>query len=454
MNVFKKAFARVRRMTAKQAVIAGVFALAVVGAAALGNSIKQTSYAFDCSPNAIMHCGAGDPNTFINKIPAQGDLSAIYNGFGLQSGDYARFRGEAKQGIAYRNGDIVVDGQVVATNSWSIGRSKKAHSWNWNGYWADYATVVNRSDIPVMVLFDENGDMEFAAMYDCGNPTTGNIQRNSAECHALTKSEVPGEKDTYLFTVNAPHSSRVSINKVEYNFGDGTTATANDLNPVKHKFTKPGNFTVTVKVTFNMPFGKVKTVEGVNCKTQVTVLAPYYACVSLMPRALNDKKTQFRFTVTTSQGNGATLKDVDFTLDGKTTTTGVTAKDTDGKIFKDYSFDDSLTHTIVAKVNFNVADGVQSKTCQAQVTPEKAPECKPGIPVGDARCQDYCKPGIPVGDSRCQDYCKPGIPVGDAQCTPPELPNTGMGNLLGLFAGTSAAGALAHRVVTTKRRRG
>ena len=46
--------------------------------------------------------------------------------------------------------------------------------------------------------------------------------------------------------------------------------------------------------------------------------------------------------------------------------------------------------------------------------PEKPAECKPGIPVGDARCVDKpkeCKPGIPVGDSRCVDKPeKPDVP--------------------------------------------
>lgn len=438
---------RVSKISPKQLTIAAAFVVALTGAVSLGHATKQTTRAADCTGNAVLKCGVQNPNHFIDRVAANDqNTQPAYDAFGLQSTDYNRFRSEAKHGIAYKNGTIVVDGRVVATDAWSIGRHQKPYSWNWNGYWASKAQDVFRgNEIPVMVLFDDNGAMEFAVMYDCGNPTTGNIIRPSFDCKSLTKSEVQGEKDTYMFTVDAPASNGATVAKVVYNFGDGTTETRSDLSGVKHKFTKPGNFTITASVTFNLPGGKTKTVEGVKCKTQVKVEAPFYACLQLIPTVLNDKKTQFRFTVKTNQGNGATLKDADFTLDGKNTTTGVTEKDAQGNIYKDYSFTDSVEHTIVVKVNFNVADGVQSKTCEAKVTPEKQPMCTvPGkemYPPNAPECQEECKPGIPKGDSRCEEQ-----PVA-------ELPKTGMGNVLGLFAGTSALGAVAHRVVSNRRGR-
>jgi len=439
---------RLQGTSTKQLVIASAFVFALAGAVGLGLSTRQTTHAADCSGNAILKCGVSDANNFINRAQTnEQDTQWIYDRFGLQTNEYQKFRNEAKRGIAYRDGTIKVDGVTVATDAWSIGRFKKAHSENWNGLWADSAQNVNRSDIPVMVLFNDKGEMDFAVMYDCGNPTTGKIVRNSYDCKSLTKTAVEGEQDTYMFTVDAPHSSNVSIAKVVYTFGDGTTETRSDLNAVKHKFTKPGNYTVTVSVTFNLPGGKSQTVTS-NCKTQVTILKPFYACVQVIPTALNDKKTQSRFAVKTSQGNGATLKDVDFTLDGSNTTTGVTTKDDKGMIYKEYTFaEDGKKHEVVAKVNFNVADGVQSDTCKASVTSTKPPMCdKPGkenFPPNAPECQDECKPGIPKGDAKCEEVLSVAT----------ELPKTGMGSLLGLFAGTSAAGAVAHRVVTSRRQR-
>jgi hypothetical protein len=439
---------RIRKPSTKQLVIASAFVFALAGAVGLGLSTRQTTHAADCTPNAVLHCGTPDANNFINRVQAnEQGTQGVYDQFGLQASEYQAFRSQSKQGIAYRDGTIKVDGVTVATDAWSIGRTKKSKSWNWNGFWADTAQNVNNSDIPVMVMFNDKGEMDFAVMYDCGNPTTGKIVRNDYDCKSLTKTEVQGEKDTYMFTVDAPHSGNVSIAKVVYTFGDGTTETRSDLAAVKHKFTKPGNYQVTVSVTFNLPGGKQQTVTG-NCKTNVTIPKPFYACVQVIPTALNDKKTQFRFAVKTNQGNGATLKDVDFTLDGSNTTTGVTTKDDKGMIYKDYTFaEDGKTHEVVAKVNFNVADGVQSDTCKASVTSTKPPMCdKPGkenFPPNAPECQDECKPGIPKGDAKCEEVLSVAT----------ELPNTGMGSLLGLFAGTSAAGAVAHRVVTSRRQR-
>jgi hypothetical protein len=447
------------KISSKQLLVAGAFTVALGAAVGLGLATKQStsaaSWTRDCTPNAIDNqnsnggCGAASAAELVadTRTNSPNDLQAVYTKFGLPTSEYNRFASEARQGIAYKDGRIVVDGQTVATDAWSIGRSKKANSWNWNGYWADSAQNVFRgNEVPVMVFFNANGEMQSAIMNPCGNPTTGKIVKNTAECTSLTKSNVSGKKDTYSFKTAVNMVGNVSVAKVVYNFGDGTTETKTDLSPVEHTFTKSS--TVTVSVTFKLPGGKTK-VDGVKCKTQVTVAIPYYACTQLTPRALNDKKTQFRFTVKTSQGNGATLKDADFTLDGTNTTTGVTTKDEQGNIYKEYTFtEDGKSHKIVAKVNFNVAGGVQSKTCEAAVTSTKAPECpgKPGVPPESPECNPpaECKPDIPVGDARCEDT---------PQVLAAELPHTGIGNIFGLFAGTSAAGTVAHRVIASRRRR-
>lgn len=458
---------RVGKISPKQLVVAGAFVVALGAAVGLGFATKQKTSAAtfnrDCSANAIDNaninggCGAATPAELVADIKSNqpGDLQRIYGDFGLKSSDYDRFVREAKEGYATKDGRIVVDGRTVATDAWSVGRTKKANSWNVNGVWADKAQNVNHSSdqIPVMVLFDENGVMQFAAMHACGNPNGGNPVKPAFDCKALTKTPVQGEKDTYTFTTDAPASNGASVAKVVYNFGDGTTETKTDLTPVKHKFTKPGNYTVSVSVTFNLPGGKQKTVEGVKCKTQVTVVAPYYTCVNLAATALNDKKTQFRFTVKTSQGNGATLKDVDFTVDGSNTTTGVVTKDAQGNIYKDYTFaEDGKDHTVVAKVNFNLDGGVTSKSCEAKVTSTKAPMCTvPG--------KEMYPPNAPEC-ANCEVPGKENLPKDSPECATPqvltsstELPSTGIGNLFGVFAGTSAAGAAVHRVIVSRRRR-
>jgi len=77
-----------------------------------------------------------------------------------------------------------------------------------------------------------------------------------------------------------------------------------------------------------------------------------------------------------------------------------------------------------------IASDIGSSTDTADVSVNvtcKPNECKPGIPVGDVRCNP------PVNE------CLPGIPAGDARCTEvPELPKTGPTENIVAFLGLGA----------------
>ena len=106
--------------------------LSMVSFAAVSVQKVSASYVKDCTANSIMQCGAGSPDEFIRvtKLNAPGDLPTVYSSFGLAPTDYSRFVTTAKAGTLYKSsGKIVVDGQTVATNAWSIGRDKKSYSW-------------------------------------------------------------------------------------------------------------------------------------------------------------------------------------------------------------------------------------------------------------------------------------------------------------------------------------
>lgn len=455
---------RVRRTSPKQLVVATAFVVALAGAISLGHATRQKSSAAgqDCTANSIVYCGAVDVNDFANKYKANatGDLPAIYAKYGMQSSELTKFVTSAKAGVAKNDGTIVVDGRIVATNVWSLGRNANSHypqkAVNINGktyYESSNKDVMLSSSIPVMVLFNDKGVMQFAVMTACANPNYGTPEVPSYACDNLKMDAVSGKDNTYNFSTAASAAKGATIDHVVYDFGDGS-ATVTKTNPaeqVTHTYTKEGNFSAKVTVYVKVPGGATQVIAAAgSCVKKVTVKLPYYACTALVATVLNDKKTQFRFTVKTNQGNGATLKDADFTLDGKNTTTGVATKDANGNIYKEYSFDDAVEHKIAAKVNFNVAGGVQSKACETKVTPEKTPMCtvpgKEKYPPNAPECQEECKPGVPVGSPEC-------TPTPETPVAPASLPNTGMGNVVGLFAGTSAAGAAVHRVVTSRRRR-
>lgn len=467
-----------QRASAKHFIIAAGFVAAMATAVGLGVATKQFTSAADikrdCDNNAILRCGAATPSEFISDVKSlntntqtkQADLQNIYAHFGLSPEEYARFQSSAKMGTVDNKGNVKVNGQTVMTGAWSMGRqsfgnpSRQPYKIGSTTYYASPTSVSFASGVtslPVMVMFAKDGTVETAIMNACGNPVWGT--KPTYACKALNATKV--SDDEYSFTTTAPVTGGAKVSKVVYDFGDGTKKeVSSPSTPVSHKYATAGTFKAKVTVYFNLPgYGDV-AVAAVDCVKEVKVIKPYYTCKALDAVALNNEKTKFRFTVRASYGNGATLKSADFTLDGNNTTTGV-VPDSKGVISKDYAFaQDGKSHTVLAKVNFNVAGKVTSVTCQAKVTSGKTPECKPGIPVGSPECEEKqeCKPGVPMGSPECEEYkCpiegKEDLPKEECVETPEELPHTGMGGVAGLFAGTSALGAVAHRVISSRRNR-
>src|SRR5665647_819168 len=150
-----------------------VLAVALLAASTLavaGTQKASASYLQDCKTNSIVRCGAGTPSDFIAKVKANttGDLPKVFADFGLVTSEYSRFVTTAKAGTLYKSGGrIVVDGQTVATNAWSIGREQKSYSWaktiSGKTYYASNTKDVLLNDsLPVMVMFNSRGVMEFA----------------------------------------------------------------------------------------------------------------------------------------------------------------------------------------------------------------------------------------------------------------------------------------------------
>jgi len=455
MSVFTNVVKKYKRATPKQLLLSGVFMLALAGAIGGGFASKQFSSAATGRDENVVNSidnssngggvGALSNSEFISDVRYNhpSDLQSIYSAFGLSASDYDRFVSEARPGMALQDGTVVVDGETVMHDAWSIGRTKFSYAHNyWIGdklyYWS-WDTKVLKSNLPVMVLFDKDGTVQIAVIQACGNPIGGVKVTSGAECKDLIKTPVDGEENTYTFSTNANKWGLAKYAEFNYYYNDGSgdklfATTHSPSETVKKTFTKSA--TVTVRITINLPGGKTKIVTGPLCSKQVGVVKKevLHVCESLV--ASSTDNITFRFTVSTKQSSGVTVKSADFTLDNSTTTKDVTTKDASGNIYREYTFDDTNKHTVGAVVNFLVDGKIVRSTedCKASVQRNKTPECKPGIPEGDVRCTPECKPGIPVGDSRCE-----------------ELPSTGPAGMTGLFAGVSALGAAAHRVFIRRR---
>lgn len=451
---------KIRRFTPKQLVVAGVFTVALAGVVAGGVAIKQHTQAAsmprECDSNAILRCGAITPSEFIGDVRSdnggtQKDLKTIYADSrvgDLGGEDYDRFKSTARMGKVYKNGDVIVDGQKVMTGANSLGREKfNSHRQPITiGGKTYYYSSTNASfaadSIDAMVMFDGDGTVETVILTSCGNPVWGTKVKSGATCEDLQQHKVSGKENTYKFTTNVSKYGHAKITKVEYFIDGKLWRTETDPAKATPEYTFTKTSTVTVKVTIELPGKKTKVIESAKCKRviEVKVKEIFYTCKNLVATARDNTNRNFRFTAKTNQSEGVTVTSADFTLDSKTTTTGVTTKDGNGDIYKDYDFTDNVEHTISAKVNFTHEGKTYTskETCVAKVTPEKPPVCEfnPNLPPNHPDCNppaEECKPGIPVGDARCEDV-------------PQELPKTGPASLVGLFAGTSIAGSAAHRL--------
>ncbi|MGB4967071.1 MAG: DUF11 domain-containing protein [Candidatus Saccharimonadales bacterium] len=262
----------------KKAALLGAATFVVSLGAALGFGVQAT-FAGDCSTNAILKCGAVSRTDFISKVKAntQGDLPTIYNAYGLSTSDYSRFASSARNGLAYKDGRIVVDGRTVATDSKSLGRDPKPYSHpvtiGGKTYHESRAQDVYLSDsIPVMVLFDTKGRVETVVMNDCGNPIHNNPENPSYSCNYLYK-EYAGTRGSYDFSTSTTTHNGAKVVKVVYDFGDGsaTVTKSNPAEKVRHAY-KAGTYKAKVTLYVSVPFGETQVVAPAgNCVRDVTV---------------------------------------------------------------------------------------------------------------------------------------------------------------------------------------
>jgi hypothetical protein len=436
--------------------VAGVL-VAVFGLVAVGDLNTSKVSAADCDNNAIIYCGFSSPSNFINLTRANDsknghhDLQAVYSAYGLNAGDYDRFASSARQGQSYKDGRIVVDGQTVVTGAKSIGRQAAAQGPGYftqniagKNYYGNYNTTVFKSgSIPVTVLFNSNGEVQFAVLNSCGNPTNGTNVKPSYSCDMLNKTAVAGKANTYKFTASASAGNNASIARLVYDFGDGSPSvtTTSPGEAVEHTYKKGGSYTAKVTVYVKLPGNQEKAVVGGNCQTVITVSIPFYQCIQLAGAILDQSKYSYRFTVTSRSGNGATLKSADFNFGDGQTEQGVKPLNAT-TVSVEHTYAAAGTYSASAVLYYDI-DGqeVTAPTCKAVVTPTTppTPECKPGVPVGDARC------------TPCEYDAN--LPSDSPQCVPPVLPQTGAGSTIAIGTAVAVGGFLIYRQILFRKHR-
>lgn len=437
--------------------MAGLIVAATLLTGGAGLATRGASAA-NCSNNDIMKCGFSTAGDFRDKASANNsgghnDLQSIYAhqfmaGQSLQTSEYNNFASKAVSGTAYKDGRVVLDnGQVVANGAHSIGRIASQHGTNYQTYNVNgvnyYGNVTAKTfasnSLPVYVMFNAQGTMQFAVIKSCGNPVFGAVVQTGASCNALTATPVPDQLNTYSFSATANLTGNATLKSCTYTFGDGNAknvAAVNNTCPgfqyAYSKASPDGGFTATVTEYASVPGNDNLELPVISmCTKQIVVVLPMFSCLSLNPVTIDKSKYSYRYVATANIAGGAVFTSTDYDFgDGQTQSVNTT----DGKTTSvDHTFPDANSHNVSALLHFTVSGQPQTAGYKCTAN-EEASTCKPDIPVGDVRCNPCpTNPAVPATDT--------------VNCVmpPPTLPNTGAGNTIAIFAAVIVGGFLVYR---------
>lgn len=482
-----------RFVSKKRSTVVGLLVgLTALVAGATGVMQPATVSAQSCDKVNIVYCGltGSDVSAYISSFKADytrgtdnghSDLKTVYNWAGASASSVAGMTtSNTKLGTMYRNGDIKVGSTVVGHDAWVSARFTSGSGFVSisSGVWARKTTTSLAEDTaPVLVHYGANGAADFAVMTGCGNaikftptppptPPKPPTPKPALSCTSLTA--VLGDTRTYTFTAKATVANS-TITKYVFNFGDGTSApvtSGNTTVTTTHKYPKDST-SYTATVTVYDAAGQSATAPVCSTTFKTLTPPPVLTCVAL---AKDGSDLTYTFKAQAAVSNTTITKYVFTYSDGTSKTVNTSALTTSDS----HTFAKNDYHYIVSvAVSGPDKSNVTSTACQVAFTTPKVEECKPGIPKGDIRCTECkpgvqtgspacteCKPGVPMGSEACTD-CLPGVPTGSPDCTPvtppttppttpPVLPNTGAGNVIGLFGVVIIAGGLTHQLFLRK----
>ena len=252
-----------------------------LGFAMLGGIwLASPSQAAGCNSFNVVYCGTHSMSE-LQTAYSRTEIKELYKEWYVTE-TMVQGGSNMREGVVDANGNITVDGRVVATNAITVQskagtrqpqpqRSYKTS----NGYtYYQYTTGQSFVDGPksynIYAWFDNNGSFITGVIKDCGNPVWGNPTTPPAKpaltCDALQVTEI--SRNTFKFSVKATAKGGASITSYTYNFGDNNIKTTNS-SEIQYTYAKEGSYTVTITVN-GKEAGEVKR-QNPNCQKTVTV---------------------------------------------------------------------------------------------------------------------------------------------------------------------------------------
>ena len=252
-----------------------------LGFAMLGGIwLASPSQAAGCNSFNVVYCGTHSMSE-LQTAYSRTEIKELYKQWYITE-TMVQGGSNMREGVVDANGNITVDGRVVATNAITVQskagtrqpqpqRSYKTS----NGYtYYQYTTGQSFVDGPksynIYAWFDNNGSFITGVIKDCGNPVWGNPTTPPAKpvltCDALQVTEI--SRNTFKFSVKATAKGGASITSYTYNFGDNNIKTTNS-SEIQYTYAKEGNYKVTVTVN-GKETGEVKR-QSEGCTKTIVV---------------------------------------------------------------------------------------------------------------------------------------------------------------------------------------
>lgn len=252
-----------------------------LGIALFGGAwLASPSQAAGCNSFNVVYCGTHSMSE-LQTAYSRTEIKELYKQWYITE-TMVQGGSNMREGVVDANGNITVDGRVVATNAITVQskagtrqpqpqRSYKTS----NGYtYYQYTTGQSFVDGPksynIYAWFDNNGSFITGVIKDCGNPVWGNPTTPPAKpvltCDALQVTEI--SRNTFKFSVKATAKGGASITSYTYNFGDNNIKTTNS-SEIQYTYAQEGSYKVTVTVN-GKETSEVKR-QSESCTKTVTV---------------------------------------------------------------------------------------------------------------------------------------------------------------------------------------
>ena len=252
-----------------------------LGFAMLGGIwLASPSQAAGCNSFNVVYCGTHSMSE-LQTAYSRTEIKELYKQWYITE-TMVQGGSNMREGVVDANGNITVDGRVVATNAITVQSKagtrqpqpqrsyKTSNGYSYYQYTTGQSFVDGPKSYKMYAWFDNSGSFITGVIKDCGNPVWGNPTTPPAKpvltCDALQVTEI--SRNTFKFSVKATAKGGASITSYTYNFGDSNIKTTNS-SEIQYTYAQEGNYTVTITVN-GKEAGEVKR-QNPNCQKTVTV---------------------------------------------------------------------------------------------------------------------------------------------------------------------------------------